>query len=146
MLLLSIIVPSLFSLSLTNVPRDYVQSLRMLEGTPYETLNCAEYICVAKRHSPCAAADFWNDSCKDDGVVVQDVQRFEDIDQTKLEPGDVAAFHGVHVAAYIGNGMWMDSDFRHNGVGLMHRNHRPGGWFFGEVKIFRWKNRSWKSR
>jgi hypothetical protein len=38
----------------------------------------------------------------------------------------------------------MDSDFRHNGVGLMHRNRLPGGWFFGEVRVVRWKDTSWQ--
>jgi len=26
-------------------------------------------------------------------------------------------------------------------VGFMKQNRRPGGWFYGEVKILRWKNR-----
>jgi hypothetical protein len=56
----------------------------------------------------------------------------------------MVAFHGAHVGAYLGNGVWMDSDFRHNGVGIMHRNRRRGGWFFGPVKILRWKDNSWQ--
>ena len=111
----------------------------MLEGTPYETLNCSAYICRANRQPHCTAADFWNNGCRGSVLVIQDVARFEDIDQGKLQPGDVAAFHGVHLAAYVGNGIWMDSDFRHDGVGVMHRNRRPGGWFYGEVKILRWR-------
>ena len=72
---------------------------------------------------------------------MQDVASFDDVDASKLLPGDVAAFHGVHVAAFVGNGTWMDSDFRHDGVGIMRPNRRRGGWFYGEVKILRWKNR-----
>jgi hypothetical protein len=60
--------------------------------------------------------------------------------EVALLPGDVAAFHGVHVAAYIGNDTWMDSDCRHGGVGIMRRNRKPGGWFYGEVKVLRWKH------
>ena len=71
--------------------------------------------------------------------MVQYVLSFEDVDTCKL-PGDVAAFHGVHVAAYIGKGNWMDSDYRHGGVGVMRPNRRRGGWFYGKVKILRWKD------
>ena len=146
-LLLLALISSLFSLSLAPAPKSYVQSLVMLRGTPYETLNCSEYICVASRHRLCQAADFWDNGCDGDAVVVQDVARFEDIDTSKLHPGDVVAFHRVHVGAFVGNGVWMDSHFRHNGVGTMQPNHRHGGWFFGEVKILRWKNfSSWESR
>ena len=137
---------SLLSLSSAPAPRNYIQSLRMLEGTPYETLNCSEYICVARHHPSCQAADFWSDGCNGDAVVIQEAPRFEAIDPDKLQPGDVIAFHGVHVAAYVVNGVWMDSDFRHDGVGLMHRNGRRGGWFFGPVKILRWKDTSWQSQ
>ena len=117
----------------------------MLEGTPYETLNCSSYIYLAKHQPHCLASDFWNNGCNGSAVVIQDVARFEDIDQGNLQPGDVAAFHGVHVGAYVGNGIWMDSDFRHNGVGVMHRRNKRGGWFFGEVKILRWKDTVWQS-
>lgn len=130
---------SLLSLSLTPVPTGYIQSLLFLNGTPYETLNCSEYICAAKHHRFCSAHDFWSNGCGGDAIAVQDVTRFEDIDQSELQLGDVAAFHGVHVAAYVGNGIWIDSDFLHGGVGVMQRNQKPGGWFVGEVKILRWR-------
>jgi len=127
------------SLSCKPAPRSYVEALTMLKGTDYWELNCSEYICVAKHHSDCMARNFWGKGCNGDAYVVQDVPSFDDIDTSKLLPGDVAAFHGVHVAAFVGNGLWMDSDYRHGGVGTMRRNRRPGGWFYGEVKILRWK-------
>ena len=123
LLLVAVLSSSLFSLSMAAAPRTYVQSLTMLAGTPYETLNCSEYICVAKHQPHCLVADFWNSGCNGTAVVIQDVAHFEDLDPHN-HPGDVIAFHGVHVGAYVGNGIWMDSDFRHNGVGLMHRSHR----------------------
>jgi hypothetical protein len=139
--LLSIaIIFSLLCLSARAAPRNYLESLVMLEGTDYWTLNCSQYICAAKHHRDCEAKGFWEDGCDGDAFVVQDVASFDDVDVNKLLPGDVAALHGVHVAAFIGNGIWLDSDYRHGGVGVMKRNRRKGGWFYGEVKILRWKN------
>jgi len=133
------IILSLLSLSATAAPRNYLESLVMLEGASYWTLNCSQYICAAKRHRDCMARNFWEHGCDGDAFVVQDVPSFDVIDNSKLLPGDVAVFHGVHVAAFIGNRTWMDSDYRHGGVGIMRPNRRPGGWFYGEVKILRWK-------
>jgi hypothetical protein len=130
------------SLSCKPAPHSYVEALTMLKGTDYWELNCSEYICAAKHHPDCVARNFWEKGCDGDTYVVQDVASFDAVDTSKLLPGDVAAFHGVHVAAYIGNGLWMDSDYRHGGVGIMKQNRRRGGWFYGEVKILRWKNRS----
>jgi len=128
------------SLSCKPAPHNYLESLTMLNGTNYWELNCSEYICIAKHHPDCVARNFWEQGCNGDAYVVQDVASFDDVDTSELLPGDVAAFHGVHVAAFVGNGLWMDSDYRHGGVGIMRRNRRPGGWFYGEVKILRWKN------
>jgi hypothetical protein len=114
----------------------------MLEGTDYWQLNCSQYICAAKRHPDCTATNFWERGCDGDSFVVQDVPSFDDVDIHKLLPGDIAAFHGIHVAAFTGNGMWLDSDYKHGGVGIMRRTRRPGGWFYGEVKILRWKDRN----
>jgi hypothetical protein len=138
-LALPAIVLSLLSLSFKAAPTNYLESLVMLEGTDYWQLNCSEYICAAKRHPDCTASNFWERGCDGDALVVQDVPSFDDVDTHKLLPGDIAAFHGVHVAAFTGNGIWLDSDYKHGGVGVMRRNRRPGGWFYGEVKILRWK-------
>lgn len=131
---------SLLSISSTPVPRNYLESLVMLKGTDYWTLNCSQYICAAKRHRDCKAKDFWEHGCAGDAFVVQDVASFGVIDANKLLPGDVAVFHGVHVAAFIGNGTWMDSDYKHDGVGIMRPSRRSGGWFYGEVEVLRWKD------
>jgi hypothetical protein len=114
------------SLSCKPAPHSYVEALTMLKGTDYWELNCSEYICAAKHHPDCVARNFWEKGCDGDTYVVQDVASFDAVDTSKLLPGDVAAFHGVHVAAYIGNGLWMDSDYRHGGVGIMKQNRRRG--------------------
>ena len=140
LILSSALMLSLFSVSFTPAPRNYLESLVMLKGTDYSTLNCSQYICTAKHHRNCKAKGFWAQGCDGDALVVQDVASFDDVDASKLLPGDVAAFHGVHVAAFVGNDTWMDSDSRHDGVGIMRPNRKRGGWFYGEVKILRWKD------
>lgn len=135
----SVMILSLLSLSFAPAPLNYIESLVMLDGTDYWKLNCAQYICAAKRHRDCGARNFWANGCDGDALVVQDVASFDEVDPSKLLPGDVAAFHGVHVAAFVGRRTWMDSDYRHGGVGIMRPNRRKGGWFYGEVKILRWK-------
>ena len=118
----------------------YVASLERLIGTPYAALNCSSYICAAHRHEDCSAKDMWN-SCGSDLKVIEQIGKIGDIDYSKLVPGDVAAFHGVHVAAYIGNRTWVDSDPAHNGVGKIRlENVSPlDPWFAGEVRILRWR-------
>jgi hypothetical protein len=138
-LLSAAMILSLLSFSFKPAPRNYLDSLVMLDGTEYWSLNCSQYICAAKRHRECLAEKFWLDGCDGDAAVVQHVPSFDNVDASKLLPGDVAVFHGVHVAAFIGNGTWMDSDFKHAGVGIMRPSRRRGGWFYGEVKILRWR-------
>ena len=62
------------------------------------------------------------------------------IDEKQLEPGDIADFDGVHVAAYIGGGVSMDSDIAHGGVGPINLWMKPlsDPWFAGGVRILRW--------
>jgi hypothetical protein len=139
LILLSGSLLSLLSLSFAPVPRSYLEAVVDLNGTDYWKLNCSEYICAAKHHPNCSAESFWQDGCGGDLAVVQDVTSFGAVDTSKLIPGDIVAFHGVHVGVFVGNGIWMDSDFKHGGVGIMQPNKRRGGWFWGEVKILRWK-------
>src|SRR6266704_5732869 len=91
------LILSLLSFSFAPAPRNYLESLVMLKGTDYWTLNCSQYICVAKHHRLCKAKEFWEHGCDGDAFVVQDVASFDDVEASRLLPGDVAAFHGVHV-------------------------------------------------
>jgi cell wall-associated NlpC family hydrolase len=118
----------------------YVARLERFVGTPYGALNCSGYICAARRHELCSAKEMWS-VCGGDLTVVQQVSDKLDIDYSKLQPGDVAAFHGVHVAAYLGDGVWLDSDPAHNGVGKIRvENTKPlDPWFVGEIRILRWR-------
>jgi hypothetical protein len=71
------------------------------------------------------------------------------IDESKLLPGDIAAFRGlypqaegVHVAAFLSPGVWVDADVRRGGPSATYRlQDKPvtDEWFQGEVHILRWK-------
>lgn len=119
----------------------YVEMLKALRGTSYWTLQCSSYITTAHHFRHCGAAEFWQNGCSGALETVAVVPSIDKIPVANLQPGDVIAFHGVHVAAYIGDGKFMDSDPVHGGVGDM----MPGAihndtWFTGQVKILRWKS------
>ncbi len=91
-LLTAAMVLSVLSLSFKAAPRNYLESLVMLNGTDYWKLNCSQYICAAERHRECLARNFWEQGCDGDAFVVQDIPSFEAIDTSKLLPGDIACF------------------------------------------------------
>lgn len=120
---------------------NYLDALKALRGTSYWTLQCSAYITTAKRFHHCGAAGFWSTGCGGALAVVDSADSFDRLNKTVLQPGDVIAFHGVHVAVYVGGGEFMDSDPVHNGVGDMTPNAIPGDmWFVGKVKVLRWKS------
>ena len=118
----------------------YVGKLEKYTGTPYNVLNCSGFICAAHKHERCTAKQMW-DGCTDSLKVVEDVGGTEKVEYSKLRAGDVAAFHGVHVTAYMGDGVWMDSDPSHGGVAKfrLDKVNPRDPWFKGEVKILRWR-------
>src|ERR1700719_725218 len=79
-------VLSLLSLPFKAAPRNYLESLVMLDGTDYWKLSCSQYICAAERHRECLARNFWEEGCDGDAFVVQDVPSFEAIDTSKVLP------------------------------------------------------------
>jgi|HubBroStandDraft_6_1064221.scaffolds.fasta_scaffold1070298_1 hypothetical protein len=129
-------------LALVSTPRrdKYVDRLVDMAGTPYSEMTCSAYICTAKRHAPCSALSMYSGCDGTLEIVAQYADRSM-IDQTLLQPGDIADFNGVHVAAYIGGGVWMDSDIDHGGVGPIDLSMEPlcDRWFSGQVRILRWK-------
>lgn len=120
---------------------DYLLRLFSLRGTSYWTLQCSDYITTAKKFRHCGAAEFWRNGCGGALVTVAEVSSANKIPVAILRAGDVIAFHGVHVAAYVGDGKFMDSDPNHYGVGDMTPDAIHGDtWFAGKVKILRWKS------
>jgi hypothetical protein len=118
----------------------YVGRLTRFNGTPYNVLNCSGFICAAHKHEHCSAKEMW-EACGNSLKVIQQAAGRDGINYSTLRAGDVAAFHGVHVAAYVGNGVWMDSDPAHGGVAKfrLEKTNPLDPWFAGEIKILRWR-------
>jgi hypothetical protein len=100
-------------------------------------LSCSSYICLAKKHTKCTAKEMW-EGCGGAMETVQEVANFADVDATQLHAGDVADFHGIHVAMYVGDGVWMDS-IPERGVGRMTVPVNWADlWYSGRIKVLRW--------
>lgn len=140
LLTFALLVSTLTCSSCGNIS-DYLTELRTLRGTSYWTLQCSTYITTAKRFHHCGASGFYRDGCGGALTTVADFPTYQAAMSYPAQPGDVIAFHGVHVGVYVGNGQWMDSDPNHGGVGSMTPTAlHNDGWFVGETKILRWKN------
>lgn len=140
-----LLIVALFTSMLTSCgdgkAGSYLDMLKSLRGTSYWTLQCSTYITTAHHFHHCGAAGFWKDGCGGALAVVEQKRSLNEINPAELQPGDVLAFHGVHVAAYVGNGKFMDSDPNHDGVGDMTPDAIHGDlWFNGQVKVLRWKS------
>lgn len=134
-------------------PFNYVNRLSMLQGWNTEKgdgLNCSGFISNARGVKFHSSYDFYLNRFNDLELVAE-VGGVSAINEAMLQPGDIAAFegpyasqgvHGVHVAAYLGNGMWVDSDFRRESITTyrMSTKFRQDRWFFGHVRLYRWKN------
>lgn len=134
------LITTVIILWICHLQRDnYVDRLVDLAGTPYSQLNCSAYICKARGHAPCSALAMYS-GCDGALTIVAEYRDHTLIDEKQLEPGDIADFDGVHVAAYIGGGVWMDSDVAHGGVGPINLWMKPlsDPWFAGGVRILRW--------
>lgn len=123
------------------LPAAYVDRLVALEGHRSSmdvSFNCAAYICFAHSTPYCDAGAMYVGACTGQKIVAN-YWNTSDLDESKLEPGDIAAWHGVHVAAYLGNGRWIDSDSRRGRVATFQLADKANdSWFYGSVRILRW--------
>jgi hypothetical protein len=103
-----ITVLALAAAGIASTPADYVTRLRMFNGTPYKTLNCATYIETAKRARHCGARGMW-DGCDGQMAVIAEFTSKNQIVTADLQAGDVLDFHAAHVVAFVGDG-FMDSE------------------------------------
>ena len=145
MRLLSVLTLSIVSLIFTQ-PKSYVDTLRSYEGKAYLEETCSALICDAHQHSGkadvrCTAEELW-EGCGNKLVNVTEAASLAKVDWSKVNPGDVLAMNGVHVAAYLGDGQCIDSDPMHGGVrevslaSLIEKKNDP--WFSGAVRVQRW--------
>jgi len=121
-----------------NNRAEYVQRLIELSGSPYLELQCSTYICVAKRHEKCTAAEIW-EGCRGAMEIAQEAKDFASLDENKLQSGDVVVFNGIHVGAYVGNGVWMDATPERGVAELKLPTNPFDPWYRGMVRILRWK-------
>jgi hypothetical protein len=115
----------------------------------YQGLDCVSYLNVAHgtvRDVP-TGADWYTGDSKFFEVVTVFSDRYH-IDETKLHPGDIAAFTGPngageHVTAFLKPGVWIDSDLRRGNVAEYALQDKPANdeWFTGKVRILRWRQK-----
>lgn len=140
---LSVILLAMF-VSSSFCPKGYLDRLWALRGTLYNKLTCSDYIDMAHSdtlRNQCGAAGMWVGTCPDQHRVGA-FTSLQAVDKSTLQAGDIIAFHGAHVAAYMGNGVFLDSDWHHanKGVDYMDAAHGDPAWFDGPVRIVRWDN------
>jgi hypothetical protein len=136
-LYLLVVLTVLPMIGAVKAPSSYLERLKFFRGESYWTLNCSAYIRTANLHKSCGGAAGMFNGCRGDMTIIAEYKSFLEIPISVLKPGDVIAFNRAHVAAYIGQGEFMDSDPRHYGVGPME--YTPGDpWFAGPVRVVRW--------
>lgn len=131
-------------------PVNYLARLRMLDGwdaTAGDGLNCSGFISNAHGVHFRKSYDYYTNRFND-LTLLSDVESIHAVDESQLQPGDVAAFEGdqlkikgVHVAAYLGSGIWIDADGRRGTVAtwqLRTKSNRDT-FFAGHVRLYRWK-------
>lgn len=134
-------------------PGGYVTRLQWLEGWTsrgYYGFNCSGYLTNAAGQPFEQSYDIYEGKGNLD-FVTEFSGRYT-LDESMLQPGDVAAFqgpvghvlgqsYGVHVAAYLGHGIWIDSDSRRGHVARYKLHDVPAQdwWFDGKVRIYRWR-------
>jgi hypothetical protein len=133
-------------------PNDYVTRLRWLNNWSSRGrygFNCASLISNAHDEQYLNEREIYA-GANGRLSLIAEVESISKIDESKLQPGDVAAFqgptkapfsgHGFHVAAYLGNGIWIDSDTRRGYVGewVLADNTTNDTWFQGKVRLLRW--------
>lgn len=138
-------------------PVNYVERLNMLVGWPAEPgdgLNCSGFISNAHSSPFRKSYDVYENSFGDMDLLGE-ASDLHAIDESVLKPGDVAAFRGpaslhplqhagVHVIAYLGDGMWIGSDSRRGYVAKYRLSTKSATdpFFTGPVRLYRWTRES----
>ncbi len=128
------------------LPMSDVARMEWLDG--YVGLDCTGFLTVAHGDASYlpSGAEWYRDAEPVSFNVVSVYESRADVDESKLEPGDIAAFTGPdglgkHVAGFVRPGKWIDSDVRRGGVASYDLRTKPQSddWFTGKVRILRWK-------
>jgi hypothetical protein len=143
-----------FARAYSPFPVNYLSRLRMLESwdtEPGDGLNCSGFISNAHSEKFHTSSDFYLNTF-DDLSLIEEVGNRHQIDESVLTAGDVAAFEGpewpraalpgVHVAAYLGNGLWVDADSNRGYVDQFRMADRDSTdqLLAGHVRLYRWRS------
>jgi len=143
-----------FARAYNPFPVNYLSRLRMLENwdtEPGDGLNCSGFISNAHSEKFHTSSDFYLNTF-DDLNLIEEVSNRYQIREAILTPGDVAAFEGpewpraarvgVHVAAYLGYGVWVDADSSRGYVDQFRMADRDSTdqLFAGHVRLYRWRS------
>ena len=133
-------------------PVDYLARLKMLwawNSSVGNGLNCSGFICNAHSEPFRTSHDFYFNR-KKDLILLAEVADRSHIDESKLQPGDIAAFEGlpsgpkpgVHVTAYLGDHVWAGGNGQRGYVAFYHlaQIEKDDPFFVGHVRLYRWKN------
>jgi hypothetical protein len=154
-----VLIPSLgrcffFVRAYSPFPVSYLARLKMLEHwdtEPGDGLNCSGFISNAHSEKFHRSSDFYLNTFNDLNLI-KEVNNRQQINESILRPGDVAAFEGpdwpraarvgVHVAAYLGDGVWVDADSRRGYVDQFRMSDKDSTdqLFTGHVRLYRWKS------
>jgi hypothetical protein len=157
--ILVLLIPSVgrcffFVRAYSPFPVNYLARLKMLENwdtEPVDGLNCSGFISNAHSEKFHMSSDFYLNTFDDLNLIDEVGSRYQ-INESILTPGDVAAFKGpewpgaaqpgVHVAAYLGHGLWVDADSRRGYVDQfrMSDKNSTDQLFAGRVRLYRWKS------
>ncbi len=134
-------------------PGNYVTRLLWLDGWSTKGsigLNCSGFVANAKRERFLDADEMYAGGNGELLILAELPDRYA-IDESTLETGDIVAFRGsgyydgrplegVHVAAFVREGVWIDSDGRRGDVREFDMLSRSDDdpWFQGKVRILRW--------
>jgi hypothetical protein len=103
-------------------------------------LNCSGFISNAHATGYLQPEQFYT-GVRGKIKIISEFADKNQIDESKLIPGDVAAWHGMHVALFIRPHVWMDGDSRRGYVASYDLKKKPPSdpWFQGKVRIARWE-------
>lgn len=129
-------------------PTNYIVRLKWLNGWTsrgYYAFNCSGFISNAHNEGFLSEQEFYAAKSEKLRIVAELSDRYH-IDESKLQPGDIAAFRGtsdfegLHVAVFLKPGVWIDGDTRRGYVATYRLQDKPATdeWFSGKVRIVRW--------
>lgn len=134
-------------------PSNYVTRLRWLNGWPsrgYYGFNCSGFLSNAHNEHYLSERELYAGGYGK-LLLIDEAADLHHIDETRLQPGDIAAFQGpttppylgrgIHAAAFLAPGVWIDADPRRGFVTTwrMQDKSPTDPWFQNKVRILRWQ-------